>query len=794
MMEQYFSIKSQHPDAILMFRLGDFFEMFHDDAKTASRVLDIALTARGTGESRTPMCGVPAHAVEAYVSRLVAAGHRVAMCDQVEDAKASKGLVKRDVTRIVTAGTVTDDAILRTGEHNLIVSIFAGKKGSSMATADITTGHFICMAFAADEQQKLVDELSRLSPAELIIPDNFPIARVVETITACTATRLPAYMFAHATAFSCLTAHFKTLHLQGFGIADNAPEIPAAGALLAYIQDTQRGALPQITALMLHSRDKFMVLDAASRRNLELTEARGGGKRGSLLGVLDHTRTAMGARLLRGWISAPLLNADDITRRLDAVGEWKSMPIERGELREILSEIRDMERIMARLSTPRATARDLAALRASMQLLPAVARVLAFAKAHANDEMRRTFDDLSDIFVSIEATITEMPPATVREGGMIRRGRDHGLDELHHTKLNAQAIIAEMETREREATGISSLKIRVNKVFGYYIEVSAANLQKVPPHYIRKQTIAGGERFITQELKNLEETLQGADEKIAALEHEIYDALRRETLAHMSRVQFTSAILASLDALQSLAHAADLRGYTRPAISRGYDITIKEGRHPVVEATSSEMRFVPNDTHLAAHTRMGIITGPNMAGKSTYMRQVALITLMAQVGSFVPADLAEIGIVDRIFTRVGASDDLATGQSTFMVEMTEVAAILHTATENSLILLDEIGRGTSTYDGLSIAWAVLSHIAAALRAKTLFATHYHELSQLEGREDGVANFCFTAEEQGDAIVFLRRLMRGSAGKSYGIHVAQLAGIPGNVISTAQEKLAGFTQG
>lgn len=792
MMEQYFSIKANHKDAILMFRLGDFFEIFFEDAKVAAKELDIVLTGRDHGqEERAPMCGVPAHAVDGYIAKLVEKGYRVALCDQVEDARQAKGIVKREVIRVVTPGTITDANFLDEKRHNYIAAIYSDKANFSLAAADITTGLFMATAIVRAEksEQKLLDELSRINPAEVVLPENFPLMQAIENVTGIKATTAPAWTFHPANAQKCLKEHFGTYHLEGFGISENAAEIPAAGGLLAYLADTQKGALAQITRLKTYAQQTHMVLDISSRRNLELT-ARYGGKKGSLLWVLDRTKTAMGARLLRNWVDLPSMNTEEINRRLDAVDEWKQMPIERAELREYLHGIHDLERVMARLSTRYGTARDLAVLRASTKLLPAIERLLQYAKCSLNNEIRRTFDNLSDIYKKIDDTITETPPATVREGGMLRAGIDAQLDKLRNIKQNAQGYLEEMEAREKQQTGITSLKVRYNRIFGYHIEVTAANLSKVPENYIRRQTLANAERFVTEELKKLEKTLLGADEQIVNLEFELFDVLRREIVDEMARVQFTSSVLAALDALQSLAEVAEREGYIKPKITNGTNISITEGRHPVVEKLTSHA-FVPNSTEICTENHLAIITGPNMAGKSTYMRQVALIVLMAQIGSFVPANAAEIGVVDRIFTRVGASDDLATGQSTFMLEMTEVANILNNATPNSLVLLDEIGRGTSTFDGLAIAWAVLEYISKKIGAKTLFATHYHELTQLEGTLNGVANYCFTAQEQGEDIVFLRKLIRGEAGQSYGIHVARLAGIPQNVISHAAELLKTF---
>jgi len=793
MMEQYFSIKAQHKDAILMFRLGDFFEIFFEDAKIAAKELDIALTGRDCGqEERAPMCGVPAHAADGYIARLVEKGYRVALADQVEDAKQARGIVKREVVRVITPGTITDANLLEEGRHNYIVAIHSDKRRFSLAAADITTGLFLATSIPDRDEQKLLDELSRLGPAEVLLAEDFPLTRVVENVAGFKATVAPAWTFHPTNAHKRLLEHFGTMHLEGFGLVSDSAEIPAAGALLIYLADTQKNALSQITRLKTYSQQQNMILDVSSRRNLELTSTtRDRGKKGSLLWVMDHTKTAMGARLLRTWIDLPLMSTEEINKRLDSVEEWKQMPIERAELREYLHGIHDLERVMARLSTRYGTARDLATLRTSIQLLPAIGRLLQHVKSPVNTGIRRTYDDLSDIYKKIDDALTESPPATVREGGMIRPGIHAELDRLRDIKQNAQGYLEELEAREKQETGINSLKVRFNRVFGYYIEVTASNLSKVPAHYIRRQTLANCERFVTEELKNLEETLLGADEQIITLEFELFDALRREIVDEIARVQFAAAALATLDTLQSLAEVADRYHYVKPKVTNASSICIKEGRHPVVERLTTQA-FVPNDTDISQTGRLAIITGPNMAGKSTYMRQVALIVLMAQIGSFVPADFCEIGVVDRIFTRVGASDDLATGQSTFMVEMTEVANILNNATSDSLVLLDEIGRGTSTFDGLAIAWAVLEFIAAKILAKTLFATHYHELTQLEGQLEGVANYCFTAQEQGENIVFLRKLIHGEAGQSYGIHVARLAGLPPEVLSHAATLLAALT--
>ena len=792
MMEQYLTIKAQHQNSILMFRLGDFYEIFFEDAKTAARELDIALTGRDCGQAeKAPMCGVPHHAAEGYINKLVEKGYHVAIADQVEEAKPGK-LVKREVVRVVTPGTITDANFLEEGRHNYIVAIYYDKKRMSLAAADITTGLFITTAITGRDEQQMVDELVRLAPAEIIVAEDFPLVRVVENVTGFKATTTPAWTFHAANTYKILLEHFGTMHLEGFGITEGSAEVQAAGALLTYLTDTQKNALSQITKVKLYSRKANMLLDASSRRNLELTmSSKDKTKRGSLLWVIDQTKTAMGARVIRNWVDMPLMSTEEINKRLNAVEEWLQMPIERAELREYLYGIHDLERVMSRLSTRYGTARDMAALRNSLKLLPQIERLIKNTQTLVNSEIRRTFDDLADIYSKVNTTIGEALPPTVREGNMIKDGFNKELDRLRDIKLNAKSVLEELEAREKSQTGITSLKVRFNRVFGYYIEVTTTNLSKVPAHYIRRQTLANCERFVTEELKNLEETILGADEKIITLEFELFDQLRREIVDEIARIQFTAQVLATLDTLQSLAEAAEKNNYVKPIVNNSNAINIKNGRHPVVEKLTKNT-FIPNDTVVSPKSRLSIITGPNMAGKSTYMRQVALITLMAQIGSFVPAESAEIGVCDHIFTRVGASDDLATGQSTFMVEMTEVANILNNATESSLVLLDEIGRGTSTFDGLSIAWAVLDFIAQKILSKTLFATHYHELTQLENQIEGVTNYSFTAEEQGEDIVFLRKLIKGEAGQSYGIHVARLAGLPSEVLTHANDLLEKLT--
>ena len=798
MMEQYARLKDARKDAILMFRLGDFFEMFFDDAIVASKALGIALTGRDNGRSeRMPMCGVPAHAVDGYVAKLVEAGHVVALADQVEDAKLAKGIVRREIVKVVTPGTVTDAEMLEAGRNNYIAAVFADEGRFHLAHCDVTTGDFAAVSFDSGSagssgncERALLDELSRLAPAEILFPEGCPFARKLDA-GAKKTTLVPEWTFGVAGAHKSLCAHFGTFHLEGFGLGAGDARLAPLGALHAYLGEYSMTPLSQLTKIRLYSAGDKMQLDYASRRNLELTHA--GQDRefcGSLLWALDRARTAMGKRLLRAFVESPLVRPDEINRRLDCVEEWAGMPLERAELRECLSEIGDMERLIARISAGSQNPRDMAALGAGAAFLPAIQRLLKFCRSDVNAAIFASFDALGDVHGRISRTLVDAPPPSV--GGAIRDGVSDELDRLREARRGAEGLLLAMEERERKRTGIGSLKIRFNKVFGYYIEVSKANLAKVPPDFARKQTLAAAERYTTKELSELEAALLGGDERMAEIELAAYEELRGFVASQTARVQFMAASVAALDALGALAAAAEEHGYVRPVVNGGDRIAISEGRHPIVELLRDDS-FIPNGTCLGGDGRLMVITGPNMAGKSTYMRQVALIVLMAQIGSFVPAASAEIGAVDRIFTRVGASDDLATGQSTFMVEMTEVANIMNSATEKSLILLDEIGRGTSTYDGLSIAWACLEHIADKIRAKTLFATHYHELSSLEGAKPGVRNYSFGAKEHGRKIVFTRKLEEGAAGRSYGIHVARLAGIPKEALARAlqvQGELAG----
>ena len=791
MMTQYSDIKKKHEDCLLLFRLGDFYELFFDDALTASRELDIALTGRNYGEDeRAPMCGVPYHAAEGYIARLVEKGYRVAVCDQMESPKpGSKGPVRREVVRIVTPGTITDVHMLEEGKNNYILCLHHMKKGCALSAADITTGTFYVTYFPLEDKEgekRVIDEMAGFHPAEILVIEGFPYTAAIEESFAVKPIVLPSWTFGRDFTYKSLTAHFQTMHLEGFGLKENAPEVPAAGALLAYLQETQKGALVQITSLTPYTTSNFLILDKNTRQNLELTAPlrpwRKQNKKHTLLEVLDQTCTAMGARLLRSWVEMPLLDIGQIEQRLDAVEEWVHQAFLRAELRDSLKAVHDIERLMSRLAGRNGNGRDMAALRGSLSRLPWIKEKLQECKAPLNASMYKTFDDMGDICALLDKTLSEEPPLSLREGGLIKAGCNDELDQLLNAKENGTAWLAELEERERAATGIKSLKIRYNRVFGYYIEITRANLATVPEGYIRKQTLANSERYTTPELDKLAETILNADEKRIELEYALFESLRQEVIHNIERVQFMASLIASLDAIQSLGEVGDRNRYCKPMINDGDTVYIRAGRHPVLEQLSS---FVPNDTHLdGEERRMAVITGPNMAGKSTYMRQVALITLMAQIGSFVPADEAMIGVVDRIFTRVGASDDLAGGQSTFMVEMTEVAHILHHATRKSLIVMDEIGRGTSTYDGLSIAWAVLEHIVD-IGAKTLFATHYHELTVMEERLLGVRNFSFTMTEEKQ---FLRKLIRGGADKSYGIQVASLAGLPKAVLRRARKVL------
>ena len=793
MMAQYMETKKQYSDCILFYRLGDFYEMFFDDALTASRELEITLTGKECGlEERAPMCGVPYHAVDSYLSRLVQKGYKVAIAEQMEDPKLAKGLVKREVIRVVTPGTITSAQALDETKNNYLMGIvyLADKMGVSVA--DITTGDFLVTEVSTD--RALFDEINKFSPAEVICNDAFSMSGIsledLKDRYHFTVSALDSHFFQDDSCRRVLREHFKVGSLEGLGLGDYDCGVIAAGAVLQYLYETQKSTLDHLTTIVPYATGNYMILDSSTRRNLELLETmREKQKRGSLLWVLDKTRTAMGARLLRTWIEQPLISKEAILKRQNAIEELNLNYISREELGEYLNPVYDLERLIGRISYKTANPRDLLAFRNSIAMVPHIKRLLGEFTSDALKELAEDLDPLEDLNDLITRAIVEEPPITVREGGMIKDGYNEEADRLRHAKTEGKTWLAELEARERDSTGIKNLKVKYNKVFGYYFEVTNSFKDLVPEYFIRKQTLTNAERYTTDDLKNLEDVILGAEDKLFSLEYDLFCEVRDAIAAEVVRIQKTARAIAAIDVFASLSTVATRNNYVKPQINEKGTIQIKGGRHPVVEKMMRDDMFVANDTILDnSKNRISIITGPNMAGKSTYMRQTALIVLMAQIGSFVPADQANIGICDRIFTRVGASDDLASGQSTFMVEMTEVANILRNATRNSLLILDEIGRGTSTFDGLSIAWAVVEHISNTrlLGAKTLFATHYHELTELEGLMNGVTNYCIAVKEQGDDIVFLRKIVKGGADKSYGIQVAKLAGVPDSVINRAKE--------
>ena len=793
MMKQYMETKSQYQDCILFYRLGDFYEMFFDDALTASRELEITLTGKNCGqEERAPMCGVPYHAVEGYLNRLVSKGYKVAICEQVEDPKTAKGIVKREVVRIVTPGTNLDTQALDESRNNYIMCIVYIADRYGVSVADITTGDYFVTEFT--DSGKLMDEICRFAPSEIICNEAFYMSGMdldgMKDRLGITIYSLDAWYFDDAVCRQKLLDHFKVSSFAGLGLADYDCGVISAGALLQYLLETQKNDLSNLTHITPYAAGKYMMLDSSTRRNLELCETlREKQTRGSLLWVLDKTKTAMGARTLRKYVEQPLIEKAEIERRLDAVQELKEQAISREELREYMGPVYDLERLITRISYGTANPRDLTAFRTSLEMLPPIRLILQDMECSLLKEICEDLDPLEDLCSLITDAIREDPPIAMKEGNIIRDGYSEEVDKLRRAKSDGKDWLAKLENEEREKTGIKNLRIKYNKVFGYYLEVTNSYKDMVPDYYTRKQTLANAERYITPELKELEDMILGAEDKLYALEYEIYTEVRETVAAQVERIQKTARAVAALDVFASLALTAERNNYTRPKINEKGVIDIKEGRHPVVEQMIPNDMFISNDTYLDDKKhRISIITGPNMAGKSTYMRQTALIALMAQVGSFVPAQSANIALSDRIFTRVGASDDLASGQSTFMVEMTEVANILRNATSKSLLILDEIGRGTSTFDGLSIAWAVVEYISDSrlLGAKTLFATHYHELTELEGKIDNVNNYCIAVKEKGDDIVFLRKIVKGGADKSYGIQVAKLAGVPDLVISRAKE--------
>lgn len=793
MMQQYLQTKEEYKDCILFYRLGDFYEMFFDDAIVVSKELELTLTGKSCGqEERAPMCGIPYHAAEGYLNRLVANGHKVAICEQVEDPKLAKGLVKREVIRIVTPGTNMDMQALDESKNNYIMCIvyLADKYGISIA--DVSTGDYYVTE--VDSERKLVDEINKFSPSEIICNESFYMSGVdiddMRHRLKITIYALETWYFGDELAENTLKEHFKVRSLEALGLIDYDCGTIAAGALLKYLYETQKNNLDHISAIHPYSTGKYMIIDSSTRRNLELVETlREKQKRGSLLWVLDKTKTAMGARLLRSYVEQPLIDKEEIEKRQDAIAELNNHVITREELREYLNPIYDLERLITRVTYMSANPRDLIAFRNSIGMLPPIHTLLDEFDCELLKSIQSDMDTLDELHGLIDAAIIDDPPISVREGGIIKDGYNEDVDKYRHAKTEGKTWLAELEEKEREKTGIKNLRIKYNKVFGYYLEVTNSYKNLVPDYFMRKQTLANAERYITPELKELEDMILGAEDKLVTLEYDLFCEVRSKIAAEVVRIQRTAKAVAGLDVFVSLALVADQNNYCRPKINENGVIDIKNGRHSVVEKMIHNDMFIDNDTYLDnGNNRISIITGPNMAGKSTYMRQTALIVLMAQIGSYVPASAAKIGIVDRIFTRVGASDDLASGQSTFMVEMNEVANILRNATSESLLILDEIGRGTSTFDGLSIAWAVVEHISnpKLLGAKTLFATHYHELTELEGKLNNVNNYCIAVKEKGDDIVFLRKIVKGGADKSYGIQVAKLAGVPDSVIDRAKE--------
>ena len=793
MMQHYLKTHEEYKDCILFYRLGDFYEMFFDDAKVVSKELELTLTGKSCGaEERAPMCGIPYHAAETYLTRLVKKGYKVAICEQVEDPKLAKGMVKREVTRVVTPGTTLNAQALDETKNNYIMCIAYIGDHYGISSADITTGDYYVTE--VDSERKLLDEVNKYQPTEIICNEAFYISGIdiddMKNRMGIVIYSLDAWYFSDETAQMTLKDHFKVRDLEGLGLADYDSGVIAAGALLKYLYETQKTTLSNLVAIHPYTTGKFMIIDSSTRRNLELVETlREKQKRGSLLWVLDKTRTAMGARTLRSFVEQPLIERAEIEERYDAIDEFNINAITREEIREYLNPVYDLERLITRVTYQTANPRDLIAFRNSIHMLPPIKTLMSDFQSPLLKRLYEQLDTLDELYELIERSIAEEPPLTLHDGGILKEGYNEEVDRLRKAKTDGKSWLADLEAKEREKTGIKNLKIKYNKVFGYYLEVTNSFKDLVPDYFTRKQTLANAERFITPELKELEDVILGAEDKLIVLEYELFREVRQKVADEVVRIQKTAKAVAQIDVFASLATVAEQNNYCRPKLNEKGLIDIKDGRHPVVERMIQNEMFVANDTYLDnGSNRVSIITGPNMAGKSTYMRQSALIVLMAQIGSFVPAKSAKIGIVDRIFTRVGASDDLASGQSTFMVEMSEVANILRNATSNSLLILDEIGRGTSTFDGLSIAWAVVEHISnpRLLGAKTLFATHYHELTELEGKLNSVNNYCIAVKEKGDDIVFLRKIVKGGADKSYGIQVAKLAGVPDNVIERAKE--------
>ena len=791
MMRQYMAFKKQHQDALLLFRMGDFYELFHEDAKTAARVLGIALTSREKGEDAVPMAGFPCHSADNYIKRLIEDGHRVAVCDQVQDPSEASGLVERDVTRVITRGTLTEEDILDGRSNNYLAAVCEGGSGYGLAWVDLSTGSF---EVEDVPEESLGDSLRRIRPAECILPEPESAEEeehpaLIELGSECLVTRRPPWEFSREDGRRRLNEHFGTASLDGFGCEGLGPAIGAAGAVLNYVEETQRGAVNHITSISAFRSNEYLVLDHTTQRSLELVETmRSTGQDGSLLSVLDSTHTSPGARLLRRWILTPLKDKTAIEDRLDAVQEMVGSSPLRRQMTDHLHNIYDVERLTTKVSTGRANARDLIALRSSLEQLPSLCEVLEETDSARLQDLRGRLDSVPEVSGLIGCAIVEEPPTALTEGGLIRDGYNAELDELRQIAREGKNWIAEFESREAERSDISSLKVGFNKVFGYYIEVTNAHKDKVPEHYTRKQTLKNSERYITPELKEWESKVLSADDRAKELEYELFNDVRDEVAEYTVRLQKTAEAIAALDVLLSLATVSAQRGYVRPEIEEDTRLHIEDGRHPVLEQIMEE-QFVPNGVEMDGDARkLMIVTGPNMAGKSVYIRQIALLVLMAQMGCFVPAKKVSIGVVDRVFTRVGASDVQARGQSTFMVEMVEVANILNNATPRSLIILDEVGRGTSTFDGVSIAWATAEHIHEEVGARTLFATHYHELAQLANTLDGVENLNVAVREWQGEIIFLHRIVKGHADQSYGIHVAKLAGVPKNVVGRARDIL------
>ena len=799
MMQHYLETKKQYKDCVLFYRLGDFYEMFFEDAEIVSRELELTLTGKDCGqEKRAPMSGIPYHAADSYIAKLIEKGYKVAICEQVEDPKQAKGIVKREVIRVVTPGTVIESNLLEEKKNNYIMAIYKSGLYFGISVCDISTGEFLATQIVEHNNfARLLDEISRYSPAEIIVSDMMYNSKTeIEKIKE----RFETYISKESEEsfdgeYELLSGMYNIIDDKNEKIknlSDKKLAIYAINALLKYLEDTQKTSLDHINTIKIYNTTRYMALDINARRNLEITEKmRDKSKKGTLLWVLDKTSTSMGGRLLRRWLNDPLIDRKEINDRLDAVEELKDSIILRGDVVEALKKVYDIERLAGKISYGNANGRDMISLKNSVKQLPEIKKVLSTTGAGLLKEIYENIDTLNDIYEIIEKSIVDEPPIGVKDGGIIKIGYDPEIDKLKLATTEGKKWILELEAKEREQTGIKGLKVGFNKVFGYFIEVTKSNLSMVPDRYVRKQTLTNCERYITEELKNLENQILGAEERVVTLEYNAFCEIRSSIEKQIQRIQKTATLVSTLDVLVSFATVAEDMNYVKPEVDNGGVIDIKEGRHPVIEKMISNSNFVPNDTYLDEEgNRLAIITGPNMAGKSTYMRQVALITLMAQVGSFVPASYAKIGVVDKIFTRVGASDDLSMGQSTFMVEMMEVATILKEATKNSLVILDEIGRGTSTYDGLSIAWAVAEFIADKEKcgAKTLFATHYHELTELENKVEGVKNYSIAVKEKGEDIIFLRKIVDGGTDESYGVHVARLAGVPQVVTKKANEIL------